>query len=217
MKYRNILGHFGLCLGFLLTSSCANTDLENENRVQETNTSDTFANAKSLERTAIKLEMLYNQKNCKQFTDALPNNFHEFDELYGYDDEKGERRLYSKYQEHLSFFSECPQLSDREKLNKVVNIGINGKWEADATSVLQDLALNLIKRDPNSTKEILDNLSDAEASSFWFFLFDGPHPTDKQNLEKFQLLRKLLGEKSQQSKLLSEQFERLLVVSQNDK
>jgi hypothetical protein len=171
----------------------------------------------SLEQIAGKLSELYNSKNCKEFINTFPSSFELLDQLYGYDDGRGGRRLYSKYEEHISYFSNCSEVPNRVKLDKVINIGLGGRWEADASGLLQEVALKLVKDDPNTAKEILNALPDDKASSFWFYLFDGPHPGHPQKVKDIRLLRDLLGKKSKQSKLLLEQYKELLALNEEDK
>lgn len=205
-----------LFLGLFMAVSCNSSELELKSNAQVVKTpivqvSNTPEIKDSLEQAAIRLIELYDNKNCKEFFNAFPNTFQDFNQLYGYDDKKGERRLYSKYEEHIAYFFDCSELPDREKLNKVIRIGIGGEWEADTVETFQQSAFNLIKDHSNEAKEVLDNLPDDKASSFWHFLFDGPHPTDKEIVRRVDLLSDSFGKKSKQSKLLSEQYKKLVV------
>ncbi len=202
--------------GLVLALSCSNHELELKSNAQVVKTptiqaSNTPEVNTGSDASAVKLTELYNNKNCKEFFNAFPNTFEEFDRLYGFEDEKGGRILYSQSEEHISFFFGCSEVSDLEKLKKSLGIGINGRWEADGSALVQSSAFNLIKDHPNETKKILDALTDIKASSFWYFLFDGPHPGDKENVKKVELLQNVLGKNSKQSKLLSEQHRKLVV------
>lgn len=132
--------------------------------------------------------------------------------MYGFDDENGSHFLYSET-EHITYFFSCSEVSDRKKLNKSIEIGIEGRWEADAISMFQDSTFKLVKNQTNEAKDILDNLPDEKASSFWYFLFDGPHPNNEK--ESVDLLINLLGKDSKQSKLLLKQFKKLQVDWEN--
>lgn len=193
-----------------LTVSCNVPKLETKSNAQTVNTP---AIQNSIEKKAQKLKELYENKDCKEFFKEFPNTFQEFNQLYGFVDDEGERILYSKYEEHIPYLYNCSQISDIEKLKRSVKIGINGKWEADATSMLQNSTFNLVKNHPNESKEMLDKLSDEKASSFWYFLFDGPHPNNEK--EDVDLLVNLLGKDSKQSKLLLQQFQKLKVDWEN--
>lgn len=195
-----IISNVLFCLIVSMAISCSNSQVKLKNNTQIVKD--------SVEQTALKLTELYDNKNCKEFVKAFPNTFQKFNELYGYDDEKGARILYSKA-EHIPYFFNCSEVSDREKLNKVVKIGINGKWDADSINLFQDSTFELIKVHPEEAKEIIDALPDDKAASFWHFLFDGPAPNDKEKVKKVDLLSNLLGKQSNQSKLLLEQYQKV--------
>lgn len=199
--------NFAVFLGLLLTVSCSNPEFELNSKAQVSNTPIV---QDELRQTATKLTELHTAKNCKQFVNAFPNNFQEFSKLYGYDDEKGARILYSN-PDHITYFFDCSEVSAIEKLEKSIKIGINGKWDADLIGMFQDSTFNLIKEYPNETKEILNNLPEAKAASFWYFLFDSPHPKDKEIVKRFDLMINLLSKNSKQSKLLSEQYQKVKV------
>ncbi len=194
------------CFGIFIAVSCNGSEFKSNAQVKNT----PYVQNSS-EQVALSLTESYG-KNCKGFIDAFPNTFQKFNELYGYDDEKGKGgRLYSKYELHIPYFFECPDVATREKMIRVVDIGIDGKWDADAVGLFQESAFSLVKNNPNDATEILDKLSNDKASSFWFFLFDGPHPNDKENINKVDVIIRLFGNKSKQSKLLLVQVRKLRI------
>ena len=187
-------------LGLFVLVSCNSSELELKSNAQVVKTpivqvSNTPEVKDGSEQEAIRLTKLYDNKNCKEFINTFPNTFQDFNQLYGYEDGKGGRILFSKYPDHVSYFFDCSGVPNREKLNKVIRIGIGGKWEADTIETFQESSFKLVKAYPNEAKEILDSLPDDKASSFWFFLFDGPHPNDKENVKNVDLLRNLLGKR----------------------
>jgi len=203
-----------LFLSLFMAVSCSSPELEIKSNAQVVKTpvvqvSRTPEVKDSLEQAAIRLTELYDNKNCKEFVNTFPTTFREFNELYGYEDGKGEGKLSLKCEEHISYFFNCSEVSDHEKLNKVIRIGIDGKWDADAIAIFQISAFKLVEENINEAKEILDHLPDEKAASFWYFLFDGPHPNKEQNA--VDSLSNLLGKKSKQSKLLSEQFKKIQI------
>ena len=150
----------------------------------------------------LELATLYKSQNCVGFFKAFPSSFAQFDQLYGFDDNAGPRSFYSQYETHITYFLECSGVPARQRLEKVIGIGIDGRWEADASALLQDGIYKLVRGHPNESKEILDALPDAKASSFWHFLFDGPHPDDKATATAASKMSNALGEGSKQAKLL---------------
>ena len=214
IKFSVRLGqNFLLFIFLFLSVSCSNSNIEQKSDAQVSNTQP-LQNESGMK--AANLSKLYEDKNCKEFINAFPNTFQEFDQLYGFDDEKGARVLFSKSDVHVSYFFNCAEVSEHEKLEKVIKIGIDGKWEeADSIYMLQDSIYDLIKKNSNKTKELLGSLPDEKAASFWYFLFDAPHPTDKENAKRIELMKKVLGKESRQSKLLSEQYEKLKIDWKN--
>ncbi|MEJ7847771.1 MAG: hypothetical protein WKF92_06770 [Pyrinomonadaceae bacterium] len=164
----------------------------------------------SLNQTASKLTELYNNKNCKEFVNTFPNNFQEFNQLYGYDDEKGSGQLYSK-PKYINYFFDCTEVPAFEKLKKSISIGIDGKWDADLIGMFQFRTFILVKDHSNETKDILNNLSDERAATFWYFLFDSPHPSDKEIVKRVDSMNNLMGKNSKQSKLLTEQHQKIRI------
>jgi hypothetical protein len=158
----------------LLITSCSSSEFKSDAQVVKTtnvkvsNNSEVIVNTNlqtshaaqsddGLEQIAKRLIELHNNKNCKEFFNAFPHTFEKFNQLYGYDDETGARRLYSE-SEHIPYFFSCSGVSNRERLEKVIGIGINGKWDADSIGWFNDLAYDLVKDRPKEAKAILDSL-----------------------------------------------------------
>lgn len=148
--------------------------------------------------------------SCYEFYNNFPSSFNEFDELYGFDDNSGEKMpLYDVYEENITKFFNCESPPDSLKLKKAINIGVGGRWDADAVSLFKRKTFILIKRNPETTLKILNSLTDEESSSFWYYLFDGPIPENRFNEQNIDTLYILFGKQNKQSKLLREQFEAL--------
>jgi len=182
----------------LLAISCKNPQKNNEVEIKLTGVSD-------------KKDVLEKQKDkCTLLVNNFPSNFKEFNRVYGYDDDTGEGDLYNQYEEDITDFFSCDKISNYTKLEKAISIGINGKWDADAIGLFQFKLLNFIKSNPNEALKILEKIPEKDASSFWYFLFDGPHPEDKENLRNVNMLTKLFGKDNLQSSLLMKEYENLL-------
>lgn len=138
----------------------------------------------SLSLLANKLKLYYNNDYDK-FFELFPNDFTTFNSLYGYDDKKGKSLLYSNYQTHIKYLFKEKQ---PDLLNKCISLGINGKWEADAISAVQNFTRDLVIIYPNKTITLLEKYSENDIFSFWNFMFDGPHPDDKQNLKIYNTI-----------------------------
>ena len=146
---------------------------------------------------------------CQYLLKKLPNNFSDFSLLYGFDDKIGAGKYYNQYEKDLGEFFLCEKITLNQKLSKSIEIGINGNWDADAINMLQYETVKLVIKYPNETSKILNKLSDNKASSFWFFIIDGPHPADKEKVESYKNIITGLGVNSQQGKLLKEQGKKI--------
>lgn len=146
------------------------------------------------------------KNDCAYLINNFPSNFEEFNRTYGFDDSTGEGELYSKYEEHISEFFNCSEVTNSIKFRKAIKIGINGRWDADAVGLFQHKLIELIKNHPEEALVSLDEISENEASSFWHFLFDGPHPGDKEIVNNYNTLIQLFGENNLQSKLIKQEW-----------
>ena len=208
---------FILALYACLVFSCTSKELEPNGTAEvvgtpATRANDTIVATNSSDAASARLTELYSRKNCKEFINAFPTTFQEFDRLYRLRDGKSGEGLYAQYPDHFAFFFECPEVGEREKIDKVIALGAGSKWdEAVPIDDFGELAFDLIRNNSVAAKEILDKLPDDKAGSFWYFLFDRPHPSDKENLQKVGSLKDSLGKDSKQSKLLEEQYQKLKV------
>ena len=130
---------------------------------------------------ATKLELAYKNGlgDDIEFLNLFPDDFTLFNELYGFDDILGEgKKLYDFYEEHIEFICNSKKIPVYTKLNKFIRISVNGKWEADAVGLLQDCTRQLIINNPETSIEIINLLNESDANSVWYFIFDGPHPSN---------------------------------------
>lgn len=164
----------------------------------------------SLIMLANKLETAFDNKKPLEFFELFPKTFSQFNQLYGFDDKKGECILYKKYQEHIGFICDNNNIPLKDKLSKMIAIGVNGKWDADAVSMLQQCTLNLIKDNVKISLQILNGLSKSDILNFWTYLFDGPHPNDEVNKNNFNTLHKsIMTIDSAQAKLMEQAFKNI--------
>lgn len=111
------------------------------------------------------------------FFDNFPNSFSQLDSIYGYVNDKP-APLYFGYHNHIAnLFNKLDEVIDVEKYySKLINIAINGHWEADAISDFQRGLREKIINNPELAFSLLEFKNDSEIESFWIFFFDGPHP-----------------------------------------
>ncbi|MDP4206499.1 MAG: hypothetical protein Q8859_10960 [Bacteroidota bacterium] len=127
----------------------------------------------------------------KLFFAAFPSDFSTFNSIYGYSDKKGPMPLYDTYEENISFLCKLDAIySTKEYYNKLIILGINGQWDADAVEYLQECILSHINENPDLTIALLKQHNTKEIRSFLRFLFDGPHPDNKYVKRDYNVLYK---------------------------
>jgi len=166
---------------------------------------------------ADKLKKSFINNNYVPFFNSFPNSFCEFNSLYGYDDNKGAKPLYGDYYNHINFLFDSVCVNRHLFNQKVINVAINGKWEADATSLFQKKILNLVLYDTKDVLNILSEKSFEETKSFWRYLFDGPNPSDNMNKERFEkIYLKVKPLSSTQAKYMKDEYEELIRLEMKD-
>ena len=110
------------------------------------------------------------------FFQSFPSDFNTFYKIYGYH----ENTKYHKVNFNHSLFTLLPQLKEitpkREYYVKMINVGINGTWEADEVGILQHHLQEIVPESINLSVDILSSKGEDKIKSFWYFLYDGPHP-----------------------------------------
>jgi len=92
---------------------------------------------------------------------------------------------------------------------KILTLGINGFWDADDVGMMQMCMLHIVFNKTLLVTKILNKKTDDEIASFWFFLFDGPHPDNYQgNYE--DLYEFLLIDNPRLAQLLKKAYTQLL-------
>jgi len=157
-------------------------------------------------------------QNCEQFVNSFPTDFSTFTTLYGFDDANNvPRPLYGYYEEHIRYFFSCSKQMDSQKiLTRLVTLCSGGKWDADAVELLQTETLAYIESNPAMLLTELSTESNDRSASFWYFLFDGPHPNSPENRENYKIIRGLIEKDKLQSRILTAQYNRLLREGRKD-
>lgn len=139
-----------------------------------------------LEDKARLIEEYYNKsynnhdsiKYRKLFFEEFPNNFKELTTLYGFD-QKGP--LYYQSTHHILFlFNHLNCIKECLYYEKLINIAVKGKWDADAINAFQFGLREHVLKNPILTFELLKKKKDQDIKSFFFFFFDGIHPRWKE-------------------------------------
>ncbi|WP_321480953.1 hypothetical protein [uncultured Bacteroides sp.] len=164
-------------------------------------------------RMEIKADLLkeaYSKNNYFVFFKEFPDTFADFLSLYGFDDEKGAMPLYSCYDKHVRSFFYSYDLNKEKFIPKLFNLGKEGHWEADATSVLQENILIFMKNHSKDMVEYLETKPENEVSHFWHYVFDGSSRNDTTNNANFDTIYKLIKAiNKKQANILKEEFLRM--------
>jgi hypothetical protein len=117
-------------------------------------------------------------KYQKLFFEEFPANFRGLERLYGYQDTAC--ILYEKADEHIyTLFNHLVCVPPKAYYEKIIDLAIGGKWDADGISEFQHGLHEHFIKDPAFAFGLLQRKSDNDIESFWVFYFDGPHPPDK--------------------------------------
>jgi len=138
-----------------------------------------------------KLETAFSEKDYHTFFENFPNTFAELEAIYGYSEEA--MPLYYVAKEHIDYLFDSRKNIDVHMFaKKICNVGINGKWNADAVSYFQDHISVLLHLSPITeyAVEILNSKTDKEIESFWRFMFDGPVPRKEYFAELYPAFHK---------------------------
>lgn len=129
---------------------------------------------------------------CKQaFFDNFPNSFSRFQELYGYDEIKGEAPYYNVAEEHLVFLFKTPDIVKSDVfINKLIDISRNGKWDADSVNYFQEKLRNYFFDNYSLFMNQLKRREEKEIKGFWYFFSDGPHFNSEISSKVLKSLKK---------------------------
>ncbi|MFH7015050.1 hypothetical protein [Flavobacterium sp. FlaQc-47] len=144
-----------------------------------------------------KLKKAYLEKNDEKFIESFPGNFGNFKSVFGWNDKLDKpNALYDEANEYIDYFF---KLTSESKYNnykiKIINIAIDGKWEADGVNYFHK-KLQAITESNNEFVLLLNGLDENKINSFWNFYFN------KENLQYSQKLNLIL-DKSMRNKSMS--------------
>ncbi len=109
---------------------------------------------------------------------ALPSTFDEFDKIFGYSNsDKGEL---SSEAFVISFLDNNVFVNYNLLYEKLVSIAAspNSHWEADQIGEIHYSLLLCIEKNPKIIFTLLNELDRKSTEQFWYFIFDGPHPSN---------------------------------------
>lgn len=158
----------------------------------------------------------------RKFFCTFPNSFAEMQELFGYDNTKGEAPLYfspmverltscfSSPNALISYFEHLNSIPKDKYYDKYINICVNGIWQADNIGAAFGFGERILK-DTEDACLYLEKRSDSEIESIFKFIFDGPHPKNESNEEFYnKLLPEITSANERLGKLLTKSYKELI-------
>ncbi len=128
----------------------------------------------TLKQAYYNLETENSRKNQENYLKAFPDNFSEFNAMFGFDEKPAP--LYNESYDYIQKIFHLDKISKEEKFNKWINISVNGKWDADAVNYFQYGLIEKVLQNIDLTHKVLKERSDADIESFFIFFFNRPHP-----------------------------------------
>lgn len=137
-----------------------------------------------IEEKAKKLEEYYSKsysntdslKYRQLFFEEFPNSFIELKSIYDYEFDKPNILVEKAYEHIFLLFNNLDNIEDSIYYNKLINVAIDGKWDADAIFCFQYGLQNRVFQNPELTFDLLYSRNDKEIKSFFYFFFDSIHP-----------------------------------------
>ena len=138
------------------------------------------------------------------FFKCFPSTFSLFKAIYDYGGP-----LYEESYFHIEFLFSYASIDSIHMIDKLIEISIGGKWDADAINYLSTNIRDFVNSHTSATVNVLQNKSEIECFSFWLFIFDSPHPSNLR--EDFNMIyTKVLVQNVSQANLLRKAYESLI-------
>jgi hypothetical protein len=115
------------------------------------------------------------------FFALFPSYFPRLDSLFGYypgDSHRG--YLYSEVHKHNSLFFNIISVPKCKKYQKYIEISLGGHWTTGSMEFQYSLLKSILK-DSILFIKLLNDYSNNEVLSFWYFLYDGPYPENMKD------------------------------------
>jgi len=94
---------------------------------------------------------------------------------------------------------------------KMIKISLDGHWAGDAVSIFQELLAEEVNNNLSDFIPLLAEYTDEVVKSFWYFLYDGPHPDHPLKKKLYNSLEiRLLEKNSRVAELMEQAYTELL-------
>jgi hypothetical protein len=134
--------------------------------------------SQNTEGSVISLKRAFEKNDETLFLDNFPKNYNSFVSCFGWNDSLNKPYpLYKESTEYIDkFFNIISKNENRKFLSQIIDIGIDGKYQADGVSYFKMNIKKLFIKNPNLSCELLKNRSLKDIDSFWHFYLDSPQP-----------------------------------------
>lgn len=126
-----------------------------------------------------RLDKQVNEEDLKLYFECLPDNFKQFRQLFGYEDDGYNTKfgvLYESYPSYMSFLEKSSSVVPKEQYySKLIDMASEGVWQADGVNYLKHIIDSAIKKDFTSLEIILSKQTEEKIKGFWLFYFDTAH------------------------------------------
>lgn len=129
-----------------------------------------------LKLAAEQFEAAPNFENAAQFFELVPDDFCEFNLIYGYSNGQAAPLYDSGLYEILPALQKF--LEPGDLLKKYVSLAADAYWDADNVSILQYEYHQIFLSVPSEAIAMIQSLPEEQRHKAIRFLFDGPHPSN---------------------------------------
>ena len=143
----------------MLLTSCSSKSQNNEGSIAE-------------------LKKAFAKNDEALFLKNFPKDYPQFVSYFGWNETLDTPYpLYEESTEYIDkFFQIITKENNIESLNHIINIGIEGKYQADAVNYFKMKTEEIFTKNPDIICELLKNRKNNDIDSYWHFYLDSPQP-----------------------------------------
>lgn len=134
--------------------------------------------SQSADGSIVELRKAFSKNDEVLFLENFPKNYEQFVSYFGWNDTSNSSYpLYNESTEYIDrFFKIISKEKNKESLKLIIDIGVNGKYQADGVNYFKRKTEELFVKIPNLPCELLKDRKSKDIDSFWYFYFDSPQP-----------------------------------------
>ncbi|MDY0988687.1 Bacterial SH3 domain protein [Flavobacterium sp. ACN2] len=124
------------------------------------------------------LKTAFKKNDDKAFFQNFPKDYDQFVKDFGWNDNLD--TSYTLYNESTDYIDRFFAILSKDKTNKsltsIIDIGIDGKYQADGVNYFKFNIEKLFTKNPSLVCNLLKNRRPDDIDSFWYFYLDSPQP-----------------------------------------